>query len=67
MRTLAILAAGAMLGALLTLATIELRGGWYVYKTVPSDECRVMPPSGEVVPHQPNPCHVRYPRWHLLY
>jgi hypothetical protein len=68
MKTVAVLVAGVALGVILTFGAVDLSGGWYTYHTLPTDECHGWPPSGiEVVPNQPNPCHFRRPRWHVLY
>src|SRR5215212_9553118 len=40
MRTLAALAAGVILGVVLTLAVAELTGGWYTYRLLADYECR---------------------------
>jgi hypothetical protein len=66
-RTILLLLAGVALGVVLTVASVQVAGGWYVYQTAPADACRVMPPGGEIVPHQPNPCHTRSLRWRFLY
>jgi hypothetical protein len=64
MRTLSILLIGAAMGATVMFAGLDLVGKRYAYFTVPRYECEGAPPmSAEVVPHQPNPCHFRRPRW----
>lgn len=69
MRYVLLLLAGATFGILMTVLAIQISGGWYVYQTIPSTrygECYDPIPGGaEIVPHQPNPCHYRRPRWRL--
>lgn len=60
------LAVGIALGALLTLGAIEAAGGRYRYFTMPDEQCRRIQMYTEVVPHQPNPCHFREPRWSFI-
>lgn len=72
MRTLAVLVIGIALGCALTFATVQISGGWYTYRIIPIKECQDAAGYGlgtlrdEVVPHQPNPCHFRRPRWDFL-
>lgn len=72
MRTLLALVAGIALGILVTLAAVELSGGWWVYELRPTAICQ---PSGgvtrnlgsaHVAPNQPNPCLFREPRWSFI-
>lgn len=65
-RTLVALLVGIIIGVVGTLATVELRGGWYEYFTLPDDICHSRRIGSEVVPNQPNPCHFRQPRWSLI-
>lgn len=67
MRTVAVLILGMILGAVLLFAITEVAISRYSYFTVSKSECEAIPPTGaQVVPHQPNPCHFRRPRWTLL-
>lgn len=66
MRMLVIFAAGLVVGAVLVFAAAHVAGGWYTYVTLTRAECETMPRAAEVVPHQPNPCHYRYPRWDIF-
>jgi hypothetical protein len=67
MRAIGVFLAGLVLGAALLFVVIQIAGGWYTYSTMPKDLCEAMPPQAEVVPHQPNPCNFRRPRWRILY
>lgn len=64
--TLAALLIGILLGVIGTVAVVDLRGGWYTYFTIPLDRCQNAQIRAEVVPHQPNPCHFREPRWSFI-
>lgn len=66
MRALAIFVAGMAAGMVLLLVAVQVTGGWYTYVTQPKGMCDSAPLRAEVVPHQPNPCHYRYPRWEWL-
>lgn len=57
---------GLIVGVLLLFVGVQVAGGWYTYVTLTRAECESMPRQTEVVPHQPNPCHFRYPRWDFL-
>lgn len=66
MRTLAVLVIGLVLGVVLAVGAIEINGGRYVYRTFDEYECAESRSGWEVVPHQPNRCHFRRPRWQLV-
>lgn len=57
---------GLIMGVALTLVVVQASGGWYTYVTLNRYACAELPLSAEIVPHQPNPCHYRYPRWDFL-
>lgn len=71
-RVITVFVIGAILGSVLTFATVQISGGWYTYTIVPIKECQDAEGYGlgrlrdEVVPNQPNPCHFRRPRWPLF-
>lgn len=64
MRALMMFLAGLLAGAILTAGVMGIQP--YSYFTLPPDECRLIRQTAEVVPHQPNPCHFRRPRWDWL-
>lgn len=68
MRTAIVFIGGMLLGAFLLFAIVQVGGGWYTYFILTPEECRRdfgNAITAEVVPHQPNPCHFRRPRWHF--
>ena len=67
MRLLAAFAGGLILGAALLFVAVTTTGGWYTYETLPRTWCETSGAGNlEVVPHQPNPCHFRRPRFGIL-
>ena len=60
---------GVLLGVAVTFGGMTLSSNWYTYRTIDalsSGQCiETIPPGAEIVPHQPNPCHYRRPRWSL--
>jgi len=69
MRVLAVFLLGVVVGAVVLFSAVQLSGGWYTYFILTPEECRREygnAVTAEVVPHQPNPCHFRRPRWRLL-
>lgn len=66
MRVVLVFVSGLVLGAALLFVGVGLMGGWYTYFILPLSECQRgygNAVTAEVVPHQPNPCHFRRPRW----
>lgn len=64
LRMVVVFVAGAIAGAIMLFVVIELAGGWYTYGTLSRGACETMMPArAQIVPHQPNPCHYRLPRW----
>jgi hypothetical protein len=66
MRTVVAFLAGMIVGAAMLWITVVLTGGWYTYVILPAYECQDPRTTAEVVPHQPNPCHFRRPRWQIV-
>lgn len=68
-RTLAAFLIGTAIGAALTIGYLDISGRWFTYRTLSASDCRypeeIIGVSYHVVPHQPNPCHFRRPRWNL--
>lgn len=68
-RTVVMLLVGAVLGAGVLLAAVEINGGWYTYAIWDTARChndearRYSLGSTQVVPNQPHPCLFRTPRW----
>lgn len=66
-RTLGALLVGILLGCAGTFATIEVAGGRYTYVLMGRTECEQGDRAlgvGQVAPNQPNPCLLRFPRYH---
>ncbi len=66
MRKLLVFLAGLAAGVILTVVVMDVGVQRYAYFTLPPDECHLIRQTAEVVPHQPNPCHFRRPRWDFL-
>jgi hypothetical protein len=56
---------GVLIGIAVTLAGVELVGGWWEYSIVGEEACKRQQFLGatHVAPHQPNPCLFRSPRF----